>query len=294
MSNHRPRSATSCVPSSWPRCNRPRGLAASPRARRCRQRRWRHGQVVDARPPASALNMALGIAASIAIVAALTVVLVNRRSEPNGVDTSQDPAIAKSALFRLTSSDRVGTSPINSIAFVTSVADVAASVPDCAPYVDYAFDRPRRVAVTTGRIFTGPPLFNLTQWVYIFPTEAAATAAMDKIAEPAFVPCFERFMDALFPQDVGGIHHDQDHDRGSSARCPWTEAGGSRSVDRRDGRGVHCHGDERLRAGRAGNRVRQSDTRRRMTVLTQPAGWKKVLILLLTDDLENCPRFEPG
>ena len=152
------------------------------------------------RPSRRRLNVVLGIAASIAIVVTLGVVLVNRRSEPKGVDTSHDPAIAKSALIP---PDELGLGWDISHQYdglsSRAVADVAASVPECAPYVDYAFDSPRRQAVTSGRIFRGPPLFALTQWVYIFPTEAAATKAMDKIAEPAFVPCLMKFMDRLTP-----------------------------------------------------------------------------------------------
>ncbi len=156
-------------------------------------------KVVEGRPPRRRLNTALGIAASIAIVAALTMVIVNRQSEPKDVDTSHDPAIAKSALIQ---PDELGQGWDISHQYddLTSraVADVAARVPECAAYLDYAFDSPRRQAVTSGRIFSGPPLFALTQWVYIFPTEAAATKAMDKMAEPAFAPCMRKFIDALF------------------------------------------------------------------------------------------------
>ena len=74
----------------------------------------------------------------------------------------------------------------------------------CDAYVDYAFDSPRRQAVTAGRILGSAPLFALTQWVYIFPTEAAATRAMDKIAEASFAPCLSQFMDALMPK-LGGL-----------------------------------------------------------------------------------------
>jgi hypothetical protein len=122
-------------------------------------------------------------------------------SEPISVDTSRDAAVAESALL---SAEQIGVSWAISHqwdAFTSrKIADVAASVPACADYVDFAFDSPRRDAPTAGRIFTSSPLFALTQWVYIFPTEAAATEAMDKIAEPGFVACFSEFMDTLFPQ----------------------------------------------------------------------------------------------
>jgi hypothetical protein len=161
--------------------------------------------VIEApRPPRRRMKVVLGVAASIAVVASLTVVVLNRQSETDDVDTSRDPAIAGSSLI---SPKQVGVSwqITHQYDSLTSrdVADVAATVPACAPYLDYAFDSPRRQAVTAGRIFSSPQQFALTQWVYIFPTEAAATQAMDKIAEAAFVPCFSQFMDALMPKIAG-------------------------------------------------------------------------------------------
>jgi hypothetical protein len=157
-----------------------------------------------ARSPRRRFKVALGVAAAISVVAALTAVVLNRQSEPNATDTSRDPAIAQSSLL---SPNQVGVSwQINHQydSFTSrDVADTAATVPACAAYIDYAFDSPRRQAVTAGRIFGSPPLFALTQWVYIFPTEAAATRAMDKIAEAPFVPCLNQFMDALTPQLAG-------------------------------------------------------------------------------------------
>jgi hypothetical protein len=160
-------------------------------------------RVIEAsRPtPGRRLNVVFGIAASVAIVAALTIVVTNRKSEPSPADTSHDAAVAEASLI---SANQIGVSwqiTHQWDAFTSrKIADVAASVPACADYVDFAFDSPKRKAVTEGRIFASPPLFALTQWVYIFPTEAAATQAMDKIAEAPFVPCLGRFMDALFPK----------------------------------------------------------------------------------------------
>ena len=112
------------------------------------------------------------------------------------------------------------------------VADVAATVPACAPYVDFAFDSPARKAVTAGRIFTSDSaVFAVTQWVYIFPTEAAATQAMDKIAEEAFVPCLRPFMDALIPKMSRGYPPSTTTIEVPPLAGPWTQAGRSRSVD---------------------------------------------------------------
>jgi hypothetical protein len=157
------------------------------------------------RPERRRSKVVLGVAASIAVVAALTVVVLSRISETDDVDTSRDPAIAGSSLLSPTQIGVSWSVTHQWDAFTSrDVADVAATVPACAPYLDYAFDSPRREAATSGRIFGSPQQFALTQWVYIFPTEAAASRAMDKIAEPAFVPCFTQFMDALFPK-LGGL-----------------------------------------------------------------------------------------
>jgi hypothetical protein len=157
-----------------------------------------------ARPPQRRLKVVLGAAAAISVVAALTAVVLNRHSEPSAIDTSRDPAIAGSSLL---SPKQVGVSwQINQQydSFTSrDVANVAATVPSCAAYLNYAFDSPGRQAATAGRIFSSSPLFALTQWVYIFPTEAAATRAMERIAEPAFVPCLNQFMDALSPKLAG-------------------------------------------------------------------------------------------
>ncbi|MEY2521710.1 MAG: hypothetical protein QOJ66_275 [Ilumatobacteraceae bacterium] len=160
--------------------------------------------IETARPPRRRWKVVLGAAASIAIVAALTAIVLNRSSEPNAIDTSRDPAIAGSSLM---SPKQVGLSwQINHQydSFTSrDVAGVAATVPACAAYLNYAFDSPERLAATAGRIFSSPPLYALTQWVYIFPTEAAAKQAIDKIAEASFVPCFNQFMDALSPRLAG-------------------------------------------------------------------------------------------
>jgi hypothetical protein len=144
-----------------------------------------------------------GSALAVVVVAIVAVaVVVNLRDQQTNID---DTEIAGSAII---STEDLGAGWAISHQFdgLTSrgVAETAAKVPECAPYVDYAFDSPNRPAVTAGRIFSGPPDFSLTQWVYIFPTKAAATAAMDKIAEPSFGPCLDKFMDKFFTELSGG------------------------------------------------------------------------------------------
>ena len=159
-------------------------------------------------PPRRRMKVAVAVAASIALVAALAAVVVSHHSEPTSVDTSHDGAIAQAALL---SPKQIGVSWAITHQFdnFTSrdVADLAATVPACAPYVDYAFDSPHRDATTAGRIFASAPLFAVTQWVYIFPTDAAASKAMDKISEASFVPCMNQFMDALAPRLAGSPSH---------------------------------------------------------------------------------------
>lgn len=162
-------------------------------------------KVVESRRPSGRRwKVVVGAAASIALVAGLATIIVTHRSEPNGVDTRRDPAIAELALI---DPDQLGPDWGISRQFsqLTSrrVAEVAAGIPACGPYLDSAFDSPGRKAVTGGRIFQGPTDAVLTQWVYIFPTEVAASRAMDKIAESAFVPCFNDFMGALLAGLVG-------------------------------------------------------------------------------------------
>jgi hypothetical protein len=139
----------------------------------------------------------LRIAASIVAIAGLTAVVINQRPSPASIDTTRDPSIAEDALISV---DELGARWEVSNGGLTSraVAGVAAAVPECSPYLDFAFDTAARRAPTAGRIFTSPS-WTLTQWVYIFPSESAASRAMDKIAEPGFVPCFNTFLEKLIP-----------------------------------------------------------------------------------------------
>jgi hypothetical protein len=150
----------------------------------------------------SRTRVVLGIAAAIVAIAGLTVVVINHRSQPAGVDTSRDPAIANEALISV---DELGAGWEVSSGGLTSraVADIAATVPGCAPYLDYAFDSPDRQAPTAGRIFASLGS-TLTEWVYIFPSEEAASKAMDKISEAGFVTCFNRFLEVLIPAYAPG------------------------------------------------------------------------------------------
>jgi hypothetical protein len=158
--------------------------------------------VTEEPPNRPRAKMVLGIAAAIAAIAGLAVVVINHRSQPAGVDTSRDPAIAEEALISV---DELGAGWEVVSGGLTSraVADIAATVPECTPYLDYAFDSPGRQAPTAGRIF-GSLAWTLTEWVYIFPSEAAASQAMDKIAEDGFATCFNKFLEVLIPAYAPG------------------------------------------------------------------------------------------
>lgn len=164
--------------------------------------------VIDA-PPANIKhrrpNIIIGVAAAIIVVAVFIAAVLTRRSEPTGVS---DTAIAESALM---TTRQLGGSFTVKPAGPGSTRDmgvIAARIPACAPYVDYAFDSPGRNAVTTERDFQGEPPPPLVQLVYLFPTEGAATEAMSKMAEDAFVPCFNAFIEALIAATSGGLKAD--------------------------------------------------------------------------------------
>jgi hypothetical protein len=150
------------------------------------------------------MKVLLAAAASIAIVAALAIVISNHRAEPAEVDTSHDLDIAKAAIIAPRDIG-VSWSVTHMWGDLTSrsIAESAAKVPECKPYLDYAFDTDGRQAVTAGRQFgiRGSELITwvITQWVYVFPSEQAASEAMDKIAEPGFLSCFDNVLPLMYP-----------------------------------------------------------------------------------------------
>ena len=99
----------------------------------------------------------VGLAASIAIIATLTVVIVNHQSRP-AVDTSHDLEIAKAAIMP-PSALGDGWEPTTYSGELTSTFDRrgAATVDArCEPYLDAAFDTAGRQAVTAGQHFAIP------------------------------------------------------------------------------------------------------------------------------------------
>jgi hypothetical protein len=150
------------------------------------------------------MKVVLAAAASVALVVALAVVTINHQSEPTAVDTSHDLEIAEAAIIE-PADIGVSWSVTHLWGDLTSrhIGELAATLPECGPYLDYAFDTAGRQAVTAGRQFgiRGSELITwiITQWVYIFPTEKAASQAMDKIAEPGFLPCFDHVLPLMYP-----------------------------------------------------------------------------------------------
>lgn len=183
--------------------------------------------VIDA-PPAEAKqqrrpSIIVGIAAAIIVIAVLAAVVLTRPSKRAAVDPSDDSAIAESAL--MTEQQLKGwTVLVDAPGSTRQMGDIAAGIPACAPYVDYAFDSEGRDAVTKERDFRGATARDLVQLVYIFPTESAATEAMSKIAEPGFVPCFNAFIDNLTAVG-GGLKSDT-----STAEAPPFASHGDRQV----------------------------------------------------------------
>jgi hypothetical protein len=148
----------------------------------------------------SRAQLVLGIAAAIAVIAALAAVIAGRRPDPAVVDTSHDGEIATAALIPPTELGSGWRIQSAYTAFTSRVAaEVAATVPSCAAYVADAFDSPGRNAVTAERKFANPITTTMYQWVYVFPTQEQATRVMDKLSESAFQTCFTGFYEASVP-----------------------------------------------------------------------------------------------
>jgi hypothetical protein len=153
------------------------------------------------------MKVVLAAAASIALLAALAVVIINHQAEPPAVDTSHDLDIAKAAIIE-PSAIGVSWSVTHMWGDLTSrhIAELAATLPECGPYLDYAFDTAGRQAATAGRQFGIPAeslsTWVITQWIYVFPSETAAAQAMDKIAEPGFLPCLDHVFHRMYGNSV--------------------------------------------------------------------------------------------
>jgi hypothetical protein len=142
----------------------------------------------------------LGIAAALVLVGALALVALTRRSEQAPIDTTRDPATARAALMPVVNLGNGWEVSHIADAFTPAVeATVAASVPSCKPYVDYAFDSPNNEAAVSQQLYQSPTLAQLFNIVYVFPTANAASRAMDKISEPGFLSCFTNYLEAAQP-----------------------------------------------------------------------------------------------
>ncbi|HZX54682.1 MAG TPA: hypothetical protein VFE86_08365 [Ilumatobacteraceae bacterium] len=154
--------------------------------------------VVDA-PSAKNRRPALivGVAAAIIVAAVSTLVLFTRRDEPTAVVQQDDVEIAKSALLTQQQLGSGWATRADDPTTLRNMATIAAKIPACASYVDFAFAGPGADVVTAERDFQGELSPALSNIVYIFATEEEATEAMAKIAEPGFGPCFNQFIAAL-------------------------------------------------------------------------------------------------
>ncbi len=77
-------------------------------------------------------------------------------------------------------------------------AEMAATVPECAPYVDLVFAGGADHGVGQSAALTkGPDV--LFTYVVVFPTEAAATAMLDAVQSPGFDACWAKFNDVAVP-----------------------------------------------------------------------------------------------
>ncbi len=75
---------------------------------------------------------------------------------------------------------------------------LAADIPGCAVFLDTVFESPDRQAVTSWRTFYSPLPALLFEYVVVFPSEQAAQAMFDSLAEPTFGDaCFQPYLDLL-------------------------------------------------------------------------------------------------
>lgn len=144
----------------------------------------------------------LAAAAGIVLVAALAVAVETRRSEPATSDTQGDRHIADAALIALADLGSLWQDSHDHDGFSTrDEAGVAATMPGCSPYVDSVFDGPHREAATSQKYFLYRPGGGsiLSDVVSVFPSKAAASQVMEKIAEPKFLACFAGYLEAAAP-----------------------------------------------------------------------------------------------
>jgi hypothetical protein len=75
---------------------------------------------------------------------------------------------------------------------------IAEDVPGCSAFLDAVFESPDRQAVTSWRSFFSPLPAILSEYVVVFPTETAAEAMFDGIADPTFLDgCFQPYFDVV-------------------------------------------------------------------------------------------------
>ncbi len=83
-------------------------------------------------------------------------------------------------------------------------ATAAAEIPGCATFIDTVFESDARPAVTAGRWFHAPPgrKAAMSQYVVVFPTDAAAEAMFAATVDPAFrSDCFVPYAKATGSPD---------------------------------------------------------------------------------------------
>jgi hypothetical protein len=75
---------------------------------------------------------------------------------------------------------------------------IAEDVPGCSAFLDAVFESPDRQAVTSWRSFFSPLPAVLSEYVVVFPTETAAEAMFDGMADPTFLDgCSQPYFDLL-------------------------------------------------------------------------------------------------
>jgi hypothetical protein len=145
----------------------------------------------------------LGAAAALLLIAGLAWMYVARSDETPS--RKSDPAIAGAANI---ATDDLGSGWERTHVFshftTRDEAALAASIPACASYADLVLDAPQRHAATSEVRYQSPKGAILWNNVSVFESRDAASAVMDKIAEPGFRICWEQYLAASMPKLAPG------------------------------------------------------------------------------------------
>jgi hypothetical protein len=142
-------------------------------------------------------TLVVGAAAVTLLIGGLVWMYASRREEAS---SKADLAIAQAA--NIAADDLgLGWQRVDVWAHFTTrdEAALAASIPACTSYAALVLDAPERHAATSEMRYLSPKNMILWNNVSVFESRSAASAVMDKIAEPGFRTCWEQYLAASMP-----------------------------------------------------------------------------------------------